>query len=243
MHDNNFHLRKFENDKEKVRFKCGSKRKHFLKISKETLYNSLAQAIIKIFSTPNHSLKVILTLFVFSSTGFASYMIAKSTISYFDFEVITTSRIILETSATFPRVKFCNLSPFKTKHAFEFLKGLNSSYNILRNESLLDDLSYEESAELIDNFSTDFNSIMFESHFSQEVLQKLSHRLEDTLISCSFNYQKCSHRDFVSKVDPIMGSCFEFNSGSEVDAKKISLAGPAYGLKVCKTDLNFNCNF
>ena len=84
---------------------------------KEILYNSLSQAIIKIFSTPNKLLKIILFTFVLTSSSMASYLVISSVMAYLDYGVITTSRTIYENYALFPKITFCNVNKFTTQYA------------------------------------------------------------------------------------------------------------------------------
>jgi hypothetical protein len=87
-------------------------------ILKGVLYNSFAQAIIKIIQTPHVTLKIFLILFVLASTSLASYLVVSSILSYFTFDVSTTSRTIYETPTLFPKVTFCNVNWFATEFAY-----------------------------------------------------------------------------------------------------------------------------
>ena len=85
-----------------------TRREEIKSLLKEVLYNSLAQAIIKIFLTPFIIIKCILFLFVFGSIGLTSYLVIESIMTYFTYGVSTTSRTIYETPTLFPKVTFCN---------------------------------------------------------------------------------------------------------------------------------------
>ena len=63
---------------------------------KETLYNSFAQAIIKIIETPYYTLKMFLFIFVLASSGLCSYLIIELILNYFSYGVSTTSRTLYE---------------------------------------------------------------------------------------------------------------------------------------------------
>ena len=65
---------KLEKEKENVLIKT---------LLKESLYNSLAQAIVKILQTPHFTLKLFLSLFVLGTSGLASYLVIKSILDYF----------------------------------------------------------------------------------------------------------------------------------------------------------------
>ena len=85
---------------------------------KDVLYNSLAQAIIKIFLTPYLILKAFLFVFVVVSTSLASYSVIQSIMIYFSFGVSTTSRTIFEMPTLFPKVTFCNVNEKATEYAY-----------------------------------------------------------------------------------------------------------------------------
>ena len=78
----------------------------FKHILKETLYNSLSQAIIKNFFSPHFILKLFLSLFVIVTSGLASYLAIESTMNYFTYGVTTTSRTVYETPTLFPKSLF-----------------------------------------------------------------------------------------------------------------------------------------
>ena len=90
---------------------------------KEVLYNSLAQALIKILFTPHLILKLFLSLFVLVSTGFASFLVLQSVMTYLSYGVSTTSRTVFTTPTLFPKVTFCNLNGFTTQYAFNLTQS------------------------------------------------------------------------------------------------------------------------
>lgn len=114
-------------------------------ILKEVLYNSLAQAILNIILTPHLVLKLVLLIFVFGTTGLASYLVIQSIFSYLSFESSTTSRIIFQTPATFPQVTFCNVNWATTEYAYNNFKDLEfeSEEEAKRYDHDLDDILNE----------------------------------------------------------------------------------------------------
>jgi len=96
---------------------------------KETLYNSLAQAMIKISETPHLFLKVFLFIFVCIACGLASFLVIQSISEYLSYQVTTTSRTIYENPTLFPKISFCNINKYATKYAYDLAK--NTSYNEL----------------------------------------------------------------------------------------------------------------
>ena len=96
---------------------------------KETLYNSLAQAFIKLNDTQYWSLKVILFIFVLIASGLCSYLIIQLILSYYKYGVSTTAKTLYETPALFPKVTICNVNTFTTEFAVEFLRNVNREFN------------------------------------------------------------------------------------------------------------------
>ena len=108
--------------------------KHFVKkannskmksLIKETLYNSMAQAIIKILETPNFLLKVFLLACVILSTSLCSWLIVKLILDYLSYDVTTKLRALNDTPVLFPKITICNLNPFTSEFALGFLKQIN----------------------------------------------------------------------------------------------------------------------
>ena len=122
---------------------------------KEVLYNSLAQAIIKIFQTPHITLKLFLATFVLVSTGLASFLVIQSFLEYFSFGVSTMSRTINENPTLFPKVTICNFNPFTTEYAFNMIQLNVTSGN---------NLSDEEKKRL----GHDLNDILLECSFNMK---------------------------------------------------------------------------
>jgi hypothetical protein len=103
------------------------------KITKQILFNSLAQAIIQIINTPYLIIKYFLFLFTFASTGLSFYLIAQSINDYLSYQVITTSRTIYEIPTLFPKISFCNVNWQTTEFAYNFLE-LNQQREEVDNE-------------------------------------------------------------------------------------------------------------
>ena len=97
------------------------KREQIKSLLKEVLYNSLAQAIIKIVLSPFLLIKCILFLFVLVSIGLTSYLVISSIMTYFTYGVSTTSRTIYETPTLFPKVTFCNANFVTTKYGYDVI--------------------------------------------------------------------------------------------------------------------------
>ena len=110
----NFKLKKGNKEDQQVKDKI-----------KNILDDPFAQAIVKIFFSPNLILKIFLVIFVISSTTLASYMTINVIIEYLNYDVVTTTRTVLEIPTKFPQITICNYNMFTTEYALEFLKNFS----------------------------------------------------------------------------------------------------------------------
>ena len=164
---------------------------------KETLYNSLAQAIIKIKESPYLTLKTFLLICVLALSGLCSYLIIELFLNYFSYGVNTTSRTLYETPALFPKVTICNVNPFTTQYAMEFLKEISQELypNIdIFNENQMNQLNFTFKSTSINVIYRQALAKM--NKLNETEKRKLSHSLDDIMPDCYFNIQRCSANDF-----------------------------------------------
>jgi hypothetical protein len=215
-----------------------SNKNHGIKcLVKDTLYNPLSQAIIKLIETPYSTLKAFLFICILISISLCAYLIIELVLSYLNFGVSTTTRTLYETSVVFPKVTICNVNPFTTRYALEFLKQINREYypfiDIFNMEQMRQ-LGFGEKYKIINNFN--YLAINKMNSLNETEKRKLSHSLNDLMPSCSFNMQKCSldNDDFAWYFDPFYGNCWMFNYGvqSGVQVRSNSVPGVLYGLRV-----------
>ena len=207
---------------------------------KEVLYNSVAQAVIKIFQTPYKVLKIYLFACVIASSGIASYLVVESIFAYLKYEVISSTSTISETFSLFPKITICNQNFFTSEFGLEFLKN-TSQYYYQMNMFDAWQISSLNRSEIQDRFyDIDFLAkySVNDHKFSELTRKALSHGLEDMLTSCSFNQAKCTSKDFEWTFNSQYGNCFVFNADS---SKKLIFSGPEYGLNL-EIYINFHQN-
>ena len=169
---------------------------------KEVLYNSLAQAIIKIVLSPHYILKAFLFICVIVSSAIASYLVVKSVLTYFNYGATTTSRTVYETFSVFPKITICNQNRFTSEYSIKILSNISEiEFNMdMLDSSQTSNLSQQEKDSKfskIDLLATYL--INNKTIFSNEQRKNLSHDLEDILLNCSFNNEPCDSSDFVWK--------------------------------------------
>ena len=206
--------------------------KIFTDYLEENVRTELYEIIFKIIRTPHFIIKAYLFICVLVASGLASYTVIESFIDYFSYGVVTTSRTMFEIPTLFPKVTICNVNPFTTEYAYNFLKELDTS------NSFFDKiLTFEESTALLSTLYYKAMNKVNDKSISDQTRKNLSHTLKDMMISCMFNGVACNSSDFVWKFDPIYGNCFVFNSGIDVNGQSTSLretnvAGQYYGLQL-----------
>ena len=182
---------------------------------KEILYNSLSQAIIRIFQTPHKIHRTFLLCCVILTSGLSAYLFIRSLTDYFKYEVATTNRVLFEVPTSFPKVVICHSSPFTTKYAYEFLLQLNKEHiphmNIF-DTTLMSKLNSTQRNELFRQLELLASQHITSEEFPTENKTRLGHSLKDVLMECMFNYQPCSALDFTNTYELIYGNCFVFNS-------------------------------
>jgi hypothetical protein len=226
-------------EESKVKSKISENKSLKLKsLIKEALYNSTAQAIIKISETPILTLKVFLLICVISSSGLCAYLINQLIMSYLSFGVSTTSRNLYETPALFPKITICNLNPFTTQYSMEFLRKVNKEVNPnidMFNDEQMNKIDFENKYEFINLIH---NTALYKmNELNETEKRKLSHPLEDIVKSCKINYLDCSANDFSWYFDSFYGNCWLFNSGLNSTGVSVplvsnSLSGEGYGLQM-----------
>ena len=122
---------------------------------KKVLYNSFAQAILRLILTPHRiTLRIFLFLFVLSSIFLSSFMVIESVGDFLSFPVFETSRTVLEASTYFPMVTICNINPITTQYGYEFVRHVNQIY--APNQSIFDAVFryciYTKFKQALDNF-------------------------------------------------------------------------------------------
>ena len=90
--------------------------------------NEYASAIIKLFTTPLTFIRIVLVVFLLFAVGLSSFLTIQSFVNYFNYEVVTTHRIVKEIPVVFPQITICNTNMFTSEYAVEFLKDINKRY-------------------------------------------------------------------------------------------------------------------
>ena len=69
------------------------------------------------------------------------------------------------------------------------------------------------------------------ANYNDSDKKKLSHGIEDILLTCKFNYASCDAIDFSWTWDDYHGNCYMFNSNTS-SIKTSTQSGPFFGLQL-----------
>lgn len=167
---------------------------------KEVLYNSMAQAVLNVMATPYLILKLLLTICILFTVSISAFLVVKSVMAYYSYDVITKSRTINEMPSIFPKITFCNNNPFQTKYAVEYLKKVAQENEIDISSFFLNESNSFHQGNVSSKLDT--SDYLYElaiikmNSLNDTEKRMLSHNLSDLLIDCKFNGVNCSKEDF-----------------------------------------------
>ena len=108
------------------KYSKANRRAHYAQIKallRETLTNEAVQGFLKIFFASHLAVKLFWTLSLLVANGLCAYLVVQTVLAYFSYGVSTTSRVINENPALFPKITICNNNQFTTAYSVEFIKG------------------------------------------------------------------------------------------------------------------------
>jgi hypothetical protein len=168
-----------------------------------------------------------LSVFMLSS-AFCVWMIVESIMEYFEYNVVTKIRIQSEIPLILPALTICNINPFITEDAFNFVQSVlneNAIFDV-RNSSLMEMIARYENHQIIMNivYTAYLVKTVTKSNIRNETSRKsLGYSFEKFLISCIISSNKCDPNDFVWYFDSQYGNCFIYNSGRYSNGTKAPL--------------------
>lgn len=185
-----------------------------------------SRIVSNIMGARNSLFKGIFTICFLLSSAYCIYSITVLTLKYYKYESVTSLKIVQETPTNFPVVSFCNLKAFSRvspKKEFKNIFGKN-------NEHLDDSLYGDDIFEFFNDETEMIESNILHLNDSDDFRRSLGFQLKDMLLTCYFNWKKCTAKDFQTFFHPFFGNCFSFNNDKRI--KQASLQGPHYGLSM-----------
>jgi hypothetical protein len=153
----------------------------------------------------NYFAQFLWLLILLASTGATLFVIAKSVIDYFNYNVVSLTEIVQERPAKFPTVTFCDFNAFSTKEAEKLFVNISNQYH-----KSLDSFNVTSLATIEASMPA----------YGNDKRKKLGFNF-DQITSCFINFKDCKH-DLHWYYSYDYGNCFQFNSGFNLVNKKIS---------------------
>lgn len=174
----------------------------------DVIQSSSSHGIPNIFKSSNISIKLMWILFTLISAGLFAFMVIDNLMSYFKFEVTTKSRVVFELVSEFPTVTICNINYFTSHYSQEIIENYKENYKY--HNPLSDYFKLWVKSEIMRH-----NQLNYPNNFGDS-LQKM-------IVYCVYKGMYCNQSEFSYFYHPIYGNCYQFNSGFDINNKKIDL--------------------
>jgi hypothetical protein len=205
------------------------KMKLFMDYAKAHVKNETIFSILSTYQMHCKIRKAFIFSFLLLAKAIFLYMFIKELINHFQYEVVTKVRTEYESSPVFPRITLCQSNPFTTKFAYEVVKNLSEK---IFNQTYMNNISLDMKLKLLNLIR--YQALAQVANYDDSDKKKLSHSIEDILLTCKFNYANCNASDFSWTWDDYHGNCYMFNSGvnskgENIDLKVLNMAGSDFG--------------
>lgn len=182
-----------------------------------------AHGFHRIQSSKNTFYKNMWFFFILLSFCFCAYMISRSILTYFEYNVNSKISVINQPEMPLPQISFCNLNPLITPAADRYiLDFFERHYNVtLPNVTTLleykNSSSFQQKKLLDDDIMNEFIFYQtFHPNFDTSLRQSFGYSLDEmfirvidmTIMKKIFNYEN----HFLSYYDSYYGNCFIFNT-------------------------------
>lgn len=171
-----------------------------------------------------------LTHFIFwlllflASLGLCIYMVTKSILDYYQFDVVTTDRLTVPSQINFPVVTFCNQNLFLNPNATKYIKNYmltNYGFNVS---------SYQDLIKVFGgplNADSEISWMIYQTsnlNFQDSTRRSFGYSAEDMFFKLEFNGELVNiSRDLEWYYDVNFGNCYRFNSKSgQADSYNVS---------------------
>ena len=206
-----------------------------LSIIKEDLENSGGSGIPNLMRSKLTGIRLMWAVCLLVGVALTIYLIVQNVIAYFEYQVITESRINIKAPISFPKVTVCNLDPFTTNESISFLAELiKSDYNYstsLNNTQSISDL------DLVNYYilnKPDFQSKALYAAYKSGKRFLFGYSYSSFVKRCKFEsfLFEATDIDLELTYDTEYGNCYTFNSNKTKPILTSKKAGKLYGLQL-----------
>ena len=121
------------------------------------------------------------------------------------------SDLFYEVPSVFPAVSICNLNKFQNPISVSAINQIITTFG-LQNEFSVNSLQNYNNL-FNDYFYVQYETTMLTLLQFKKISNVSQYPLNQTLISCLFQFEPCSAADFEYYYDNYYGNCYRFNSG------------------------------
>ena len=198
------------------------------------LANSTFDGVAKIVRSSRLLIKLLWSIALAIFVTMCSYLVIKSFLDYYSYDIVTSISVRTEIPAKMPTVILCNTNGLTTPTSIYWASYVYSLYGITKSNYYLNFQASDFKHQINNkgNILTPRTMVMTaarNSKLTDSFRQSLGLSMKDMLISCTLNSVECTADNFVWLFDTYYGNCFQFNA-SGLD--QISQAGKLYGLKM-----------
>jgi hypothetical protein len=144
------------------------------------------------------------------SISICSYIIYRNISNFLMYEVSSKVKLNRQVPAQFPAVTFCPVDIFSTEYGKNFAKSVLAK-NGISFDALPPDFQIIYQNQLTYILSVNAYNL------PEVEREKLGFSLDELLISCSFNQEPCTSRNFTKHYNIFHGNCFRFNMNQDAD--------------------------
>lgn len=169
-------------------------------------YDSTVHSMRHIIKPKNVLIKIFWIICLLISCTACSSMITLAIMNYFKYETVTKAETVFEVPTPFPAVSVCNMNPYSTRKAFDFVQNILTMNN-LNNLSTL--FSYGTILSEFMGFRYAVGVNLRSSSVSDEFRKQMGFQLNDMFLSCTYNQKACDYSNFFWFFDTLYGYLYE----------------------------------
>lgn len=168
--------------------------------------DSTTHSVPHIFKRENPLIKTFWIICFLASTAACSFMITLSIMNYFRYETVTKAETVFEIPTPFPVVSICNVNSLTSRKAFDFVHDFLTRNNISSNLNYTFSVAKADMSTFLEGrYAIGVN--LLSAKFTDDIRKEMGLQLNDMLLSCTFNMQKCTIENFVWFFDVLYGYC------------------------------------
>jgi hypothetical protein len=184
---------------------------------KQTLYKSFksitVHGVANLVNSNKPITKAIWFICILVSASLCGYLVVESILVYLNYEVVTSVRVLNERMSEFPAVMLCNKNNLNEKLIEDLSR--NSILNTTKLDLLFANLTVHQSQVKSELLKTKIYAYLMNKNESEK--KKASFSLDEMLINCKHEFEKCDPNEFNWFFHSLYGNCYVIYSGRDAN--------------------------